>query len=272
MRELGLRGAAATDALAHGKVWLDGVPVADPGREVDPTHVELRRDARRIVVGRDPVLLRYDESWAWLWKPAGMLAVPAPHRRERSVLGFVEHVLGAAFAVHRLDEETSGLMLVARTEAAQAKVKAAFEEHAVERRYLALVRGRLERAFTARSSLVRDRGDGRRGSGPGGRPAVTHLTPIELLPRATLVEARLETGRTHQVRIHLSEAGHPLLGDRLYGDGQGAPRLALHAAVLGLRHPRTGEWEERRAPLADDLERLRRHLGERRRPGGERRG
>src|SRR5690606_28741090 len=109
------------------------------------------------------------------------------------------------------------------------------------------------------------RGDGLRGSGdpadPEARRALTHLERIEILGRkASLVSARLETGRTHQVRIHLAELGHPVLGDHLYGRGAGplAPRLALHAHRLALRHPVTGERLSFEAPLADDLERLRR--------------
>jgi 23S rRNA pseudouridine1911/1915/1917 synthase len=241
-------------------VLLDGVPTADGGREIDPGRVRWVPDARRIQVGRDPVLLRHDRHLAWVWKPSGWLAVPAPGRHDPSVVRWVAKILGAGLPVHRLDEGTSGVMIVARDETSQAKMKDLFEVHAVERRYLALVRGRVGAAFTRSSTLVRDRGDGLRGSGPGGKPATTHVTPLQVLRQATLIEARLETGRTHQVRIHLAEAGHPLLGDPLYGDGRGAPRLALHAAVIGFVHPRTGERVRVETPLADDLEVLRRRL------------
>lgn len=257
---LGLRGNAAREALERGKIWLDGVPVGDAGRDVDPARIRHVPDARRLSPGRDPVVLRHDAWFVWVLKPAGMLAVPAPKRRADSVVRFVARSFGEGLAVHRLDEGTSGVMLVARTEAAQTRAKALFEAHAMERRYLAFARGRVE-ATRVETTLVRDRGDGLRGSGPGGKPAVTELRPVLPLRHATLVEARLQTGRTHQVRIALAELGHPILGDDLYGDGRGAERLALHAARLGFTHPFTGERVDLTVPLADDLDRLRRRLG-----------
>lgn len=240
------------------------MPTADAGRTVDPERVRYKPDAPRVVVGRDAAILWFDQWFAVLWKPAGMLAVPAPGRDETpNVLKAVGRHLGRALAVHRLDEETSGLMMVARTKAAQEAMKARLEAHAVERRYLAIVKG----SFPAgppreiRTTIVRDRGDGRRGSGPGGKPAVTWLALVEALPGASVVEARLETGRTHQVRIHLAELGHPVLGDTLYGDRRAhrlIPRLALHAAVLAFTHPFTNAPHRFQAPLADDLEIARR--------------
>ncbi len=223
-----------------------------------------------MVVGRDAVMLWYDQHLAVVWKPPEMLAVPAPGRHDaENVLRYVGQRLGSALPVHRLDEETSGVMLVARTDAAQEALKALFESHDIERKYLALVRG----AFPAgpsreiRSMMVRDRGDGLRGSGEGflAKPAVTWVARVESYGRASLVEARLETGRTHQVRIHLAEMDHPVLGDPLYADrhtaGQ-APRLALHAARLAFIHPFTGEALHFDAPLADDMEILRRRFAE----------
>ena len=118
--------------------------------------------------------------------------------------------------------------------------------------------------MTVRNTLVEDRGDGRRGAGPGGKAATTHLRAVEAVGRrCSMVEARLETGRTHQVRIHLAEAGFPVLGDRVYaprGVAAVGPRLALHAWRPGLQHPMTGQTLQLEAPLADDLEHLRRDL------------
>jgi 23S rRNA pseudouridine1911/1915/1917 synthase len=124
------------------------------------------------------------------------------------------------------------------------------------------VQGEFPETATVRNTLVRDRGDGLRGSGPGGKPAATHFKRVELLRGATLVEARLETGRTHQVRIHLAELGHPVLGDRLYGPrvANAAPRLALHAWRLAFKHPFGGKEVKVEVPLADDMDRLRRDL------------
>jgi 23S rRNA pseudouridine1911/1915/1917 synthase len=180
---------------------------------------------------------------------------------------------GRVRAVHRLDKETSGLVVFARTAEAERHLGRQFRAHTVERRYLALVRGR-PRAGRIESYLVNDRGDGRRGSTakPGeGQRAVTHVAVLEDLGDFALVECRLETGRTHQVRIHLGEQGTPLCGERLYDrplhgqplpDDSGAARPCLHAASLGLEHPSTGKrmaWSARLPKdMAELLERLRR--------------
>ena len=173
-------------------------------------------------------------------------------------------------AVHRLDRDTSGLLVFARTPQAQQHLEQQFRTHSTHRRYLAVVRGAVE-SQTIESRLVRDRGDGRRGSTtlPNvGRRAVTHVRTVERLGDYTLIECRLETGRTHQIRIHLSEKGHPLCGDKVYGqplfraggpDESGAPRLALCAVELGFVHPVSGEpmqFESR--PPADFAEFVRR--------------
>jgi 23S rRNA pseudouridine1911/1915/1917 synthase len=263
----GMRPAEVRAALESGKVYLDGAPTGDGGRWVNPERVELRPQAPRLVPGRDLFLLHRDQDLVVIIKPAGMLAVPAPRPGgHRSAVGRVIQLCGTGLPVHRIDEETSGLLVVALHEQAQAALKADLERHDMERRYLALASGSLggeERRIE--STLVRDRGDGLRGSSEegDGRRAVTWLRGLEPLAGATLVEARLETGRTHQVRIHLAESGHPILGDPLYantGAARASQRLALHAAVLGFRHPRSGERLRFEIPLADDLERLRRRL------------
>jgi 23S rRNA pseudouridine1911/1915/1917 synthase len=169
--------------------------------------------------------------------------------------------------VHRLDKETSGLMVFARTVVAERGLGSQFKAHTVVRRYLAIVHGTLASQRIA-SCLVRDRGDGRRGSTsiPGqGKEAVTHIECIERLPGYTLVSCRLETGRTHQIRIHVAELGHPVCGEKVYGgrigvpaseDMSGAPRLALHALELGFIHPVSGEKMHWSMPLPPDLQRF----------------
>lgn len=182
-------------------------------------------------------------------------------------------------AVHRLDRDTSGVMVFARTPAAERHLIEQFKRHANERVYRAVVHGH-PAAQTIRTRLVRDRGDGLRGSTSQegeGELAVTHVRPLEDLGDYSLVECRLETGRTHQIRIHLSELGYLVCGDPVYRrrlnappieDRSGAPRLALHAARLAFEHPVTGEWLVFEAPLPDDLQRfvqrLRRQAGRRR--------
>lgn len=262
LRGLGLSAKAARDTLGSGKVRLGATPTADALRDVDPADVRVDPNLPRSVVGRDAVLVYWTAGWAVVAKPSGMLSVAAPGRRDPHVVGFVAKVLGQGLAVHRLDEETSGLMLVARTTAAQAWLKDAIERHEVDREYLAIAAGSFRGSLTVRNEIVRDRGDGLRGSGTGGKPAITHFRSIEALRGATLVGAKLETGRTHQVRVHLAEAGHAVLGDPLYADRgtrARAPRLALHATRLAFT-----DLEQVPhafvAPLTDDLERLRREL------------
>ena len=169
--------------------------------------------------------------------------------------------------VHRLDKETSGLVVFARSVLAERTLGLQFRKHTVVRRYLAVVPGILS-AQTIRSNLVEDRGDGRRGSTrlPDiGKEAVTHVAVEERLPGYTLLSCRLETGRTHQIRIHLSEAGHPVCGDKVYAkrshgevfeDKSGAPRLALHATELGFEHPATGDHLHWSMPLPSDLQKF----------------
>jgi 23S rRNA pseudouridine1911/1915/1917 synthase len=214
-------------------------------------------------------------------KPAGVSTVPFEERERGTLDELVRRALEKKFpsrgsrpnlgVVHRLDKETSGLVVFTRTWLAKKSLSAQFRAHTVERKYLGIAHGDVPKR-TVTSQLVADRGDGLRGSGrgEGGQRAVTHVQPIEhlgsKLDGATLVECRLETGRTHQIRIHLAEMGHPLLGERVYiRDFRGAPipapRVMLHAAVLGFVHPATERqvrWEE---PPPEDfrgvLERLR---------------
>jgi 23S rRNA pseudouridine1911/1915/1917 synthase len=169
-------------------------------------------------------------------------------------------------AVHRIDRETSGLVVFARTVPAERILAEQFRAHTTHRRYLAICVGRVG-AGTIQTNLVRDRGDGRRGSSETeeGKRAVTHVQPVEHFGDAfTLVECRLETGRTHQIRIHLAEIGHPVCGERVYSaprhmkveDTSQAPRVMLHAAELGFVHPETGDDLRFESPLPADIKRL----------------
>ena len=175
------------------------------------------------------------------------------------------HELPRLRIVHRLDKETSGLVVFARSALAERELGHQFRRHTVVRRYLAVVPG-IFTPKTIRSNLVPDRGDGRRGSTQlrdAGKEAVTHVAIEERLPGYTMLSCRLETGRTHQIRIHLSEAGHPVCGDKVYvkkpngemfEDKSGAPRLALHATELGFRHPATEAELHWSMPLPGDLQ------------------
>jgi 23S rRNA pseudouridine1911/1915/1917 synthase len=281
-------------ALQAGKIFVRGVPTSDGGRDVEASEITVRMDAPRLRPGRDLVVLHRDRDVVVVWKPAGMLSVPARGRPDGhlSVLGLVERITrGPALPVHRIDEPTSGLLMVARNATAQTILKEQLELHTVERRYRAIVSGHPPPTPTRyESTFVRDRGDGLRGSAElwqvrpnednPGRHAATVIQRVSILDRRTsLVEATLETGRTHQLRIHLAEAGFSILADPLYATQSVASRgsrLALHAAVLGFVHPRSGEALRFVTRLPDDLEQLRRGLlveseGSQR-PGSERDG
>ena len=171
--------------------------------------------------------------------------------------------------VHRLDRDTSGVMVFARTPEAEVDLIRQFKKHTVDRAYIAIAHGHVTEQ-TIESYLVRDRGDGLRGStvdpkAEGAERAVTHVRPLETLRDFTVVECRLETGRTHQIRIHLAERGHMLCGEKVYvrdvggplrQDLSGASRQALHAARLGLTHPFTGVQLQFVSPLPKDMTRL----------------
>jgi 23S rRNA pseudouridine1911/1915/1917 synthase len=167
--------------------------------------------------------------------------------------------------VHRIDKETSGLVVFARTVLAEQGLGKQFRAHSVLRRYLAVIPGAI-RSRKIATRLVRDRGDGRRGSTrlPGvGKEAITNVEMVEKMAGYSVVSCRLETGRTHQIRIHLAELGHPICGEKVYNrkpagpaieDESGAPRLALHAAELGFVHPVTGQALHWSMPLPTDLQ------------------
>jgi 23S rRNA pseudouridine1911/1915/1917 synthase len=261
--------------MEAGRVRLHGVPTADGGRQVRPSEVVLAPEGSpRLRPGRDLVILHADEALVVVWKPAGLLSVPARSHPDGhlSAEGLLRRLLsGPIFTVHRIDLDTSGLLVFARTADAHDHIKAQLSAHTVERRYLAFVAGSLgPEPRRIDVPLIRDRRDGkRRAVAPEDAPedalsAVSHITTLERpARRVSLVEARLETGRTHQLRLHMAHIGCPILGDGLYAKAsiaRAAPRLALHAASLGLVHPSSGARLHFETALPDDLEQLRRSL------------
>jgi 23S rRNA pseudouridine1911/1915/1917 synthase len=260
----------------------------DPARRLrEGEEVEILQRAATESPASEGIALRYvDSHLVVAEKPAGVSTVRHPSERAWSnrrkhlnptLEDLVPRLLAAREGrarkgplprlrvVQRLDKETSGLVVFARTVVAERELGRQFRAHLVVRRYLAIVPGSLAPGRLA-SRLVRDRGDGRRGSTtlPGqGKAAVTHVDVVERLGDKTLVACRLETGRTHQIRIHLAELGHPICGEKVYNrtrDGRilaevsGAPRLALHAAELGFVHPVSGASVHWTMPLPTDLE------------------
>jgi 23S rRNA pseudouridine1911/1915/1917 synthase len=278
----GMSWNAARRMIESGKVSVDGRRELDPtalvreGAIIGVSMAAPKPRAESPVAGDDIVYV--DPHVVVVKKPAGISTVPFDENETGTLSELVHAMLkrrGGPVAelgvVHRIDKETSGLVLFARTLAAKRALKQQFRFHSVERRYVALAHGTV-RAATHRSRLVQDRGDGRRGSTDNpilGRDSVTHVAPLEALAGATLIECRLETGRTHQIRIHLAESGHPLVGERVYGrDYRGqrieAPRLMLHAFELGFEHPTSGKPMHFEQPIPEDMERVVRGLRQRR--------
>jgi 23S rRNA pseudouridine1911/1915/1917 synthase len=271
---LDLSWGRARGFIEGGKVFVDGTRVLDtsamlragsvvtvneraprPSADV-PDDLIVYVDAHVVVVRKPPFVSTVPYEPGERGTLDELTARALPHARghgPRPTLG----------VVHRLDKETSGLVVFTRSWLAKKSLSSQFRAHSVVRRYLAIAHGDVSRR-TITSHFVADRGDGLRGStehmrGPHaqGQKAVTHIEPLERLEGATLVQCRLDTGRTHQIRIHLAELGHPVLGERVYvRDFREPPipasRMMLHATELGFVHPKTNrlvQWEE--APPED---------------------
>jgi len=264
--------------ITTGKVSVDGDVVTDPLVPVASDAalaVRLARPQRRALPQAASWILHSDSQVVVVDKPSGIASVPEEEGDERSLDRLLTRALrstskgggGQLFVVHRIDKETSGVLVFARTAVARDALKQQFRFHTTHRRYLALCVGEVQ-SGTIRTRLVKDRGDGKRGSTNNaqlGREAITHVTALQHSPGATLVQCRLETGRTHQIRVHLAEAGHPLYGERVYVPKgmalPAAPRLMLHAAELGFAHPATGEQLRFSSPLPRDFLETARGLG-----------
>ncbi|SFC55856.1 RluA family pseudouridine synthase [Tropicimonas isoalkanivorans] len=295
--------------IADGHVRVAGVPAQDakqkvcPGDMVEilvPEAVEVETQAEAI-----PLAVVYeDEALIVIDKPAGMVVHPAPGSPSGTLVNALLHHCGDSLSgiggarrpgiVHRIDKDTSGLLVVAKTDAAHHGLASQFEAHTADRRYLAVVHGCPDPAdprlrglrgvswesaevLKIETALDRHRHDRQRQAvvWSGGRHAVTRVRVAEPFghpPGAALVECRLQTGRTHQIRVHMAYTGHGLIGDPVYGgrrklstrslgiaaasEADAFPRQALHAATLGFDHPVSGERLAFESPLPEDMDAL----------------
>jgi 23S rRNA pseudouridine1911/1915/1917 synthase len=224
-----------------------------------------------------PLSVLYEDSHLIVIdKPAGMVVHPATSHQAGTLVNALLHYCGESLGgvggerrpgiVHRLDKDTSGVMVVAKDEPTLVALQVLFHGHDLERRYLAIVEGVVPERGSFKTKYGRDPRDRKKFSSrvETGKRAVTHFTVKERLAGATLIEARLETGRTHQIRVHFKDAGHPVVGDRTYARPPRDPRVrevartigrqALHAYLLGFKHPRTGRYLEWRSRLPADIE------------------
>jgi 23S rRNA pseudouridine1911/1915/1917 synthase len=260
---------AVRKLIETGKVTVDGKLVRDTRQSVRPaSSVELCMTRPKVMTAADPRILYVDQHVVVANKPTGIASVdheaePTSLQSElRTSLELQERKkLPPLKVVHRIDKVTSGVMVFARTQAAQADLKDQFRAHTTGRVYLAVAHGEVN-SGTLSFRLVRDRGDGIRGvtHNPNlGYTSVTHVRVREHLPNCTLVECKLETGRTHQIRIHLAETGHPLVGEPLYIRDYPRPlipceRTLLHAAQLSFVHPTFRNTRRYEVPLPAEFE------------------
>lgn len=259
--------------IDQGRVWVNGVVAPAASRRVSAGQqvvVELVPTPESRAFRPEPMALPIvfeDEYLMVIDKPAGLVVHPAAGNWSGTLLnGLLAHHAGAASLpragiVHRLDKDTSGLMVVGKTLAAVTALVRAIAAREVDREYLALVHGRLKEAsLRIEAPIARDpQSRVRMAVVASGKPAMTDVTRLAVADTAegpiTAVHCKLHTGRTHQIRVHLASRGHPLVADAVYG-GQpmlGMQRQALHAARLGLAHPHTGERLQFEAPLPADL-------------------
>lgn len=229
-----------------------------------------------VIAYEDPHLIVID-------KPAGMVVHPAAGNPDGTLVNALLHHCAGQLSgiggvarpgiVHRIDKDTSGLLVVAKTDQAHEGLARQFKDHSIERRYLAIVNGLpAPAAGTVDSWIGRSDADRKKMAVQRegrGKHAVTHYRTLQRLDRAALLECRLETGRTHQVRVHMAHIGHPLVGDPVYSRGGahkallaelGFRRQALHAAVLGFVHPVSSQTVRFESPIADDMQKLFSHL------------
>lgn len=271
----GLSRRKAQDVIEKGQVTVDGTTVLDKGRVVreDATLVwdENRKARRRARISLG--VLHEDDSVLIVDKPAGLLAVPTSPDAEHEdtallrVQDYIKHKTPRrpyVGVVHRIDRDTSGALAFALDPATRAALRALFTEHRIERRYAAIVQGE-PRGDRGQVDLpIHDAYEGgrRRVARPGepSRPALTLWTVVERFPGGALLDVELQTGRQHQIRVHLAHLGLPILGDPVYGRAHAAgtaripaPRQMLHARLLAFSHPASGQAVRAESPTPPDF-------------------
>ena len=256
--------------LVNGKTVKSGYQLSK-GDEVSVTIPEPKElDVEPQKMNLD--IVYEDEDVILINKPKGMVVHPAPgHTTDTLVNGLLYHckdnlsgINGVARPgiVHRIDRDTTGILIVCKNDMSHNSIAAQLKEHSINRRYRALVHGNLkEDTGTVEGPIGRHPVDRKKMAinERNGKPAVTHYTVLERFGNYTLSECKLETGRTHQIRVHMTSIGHPLVGDEVYGPAKCPFKLqgqCLHAMVLGFVHPRTGEYMEFSADLPEYFEDL----------------
>jgi 23S rRNA pseudouridine1911/1915/1917 synthase len=264
------------ELCASGKVTVNGERVVDHAHRLaggESLAMNMGKPDPRRRVERPGFRVVYEDGHLIvIEKPEGVSTVPYERKESGTALDLIREAwrrqgkratVTPLYTVHRIDKDTSGLVCFAKTKLAERGLHHIFKEHLAEREYTAVAQGQV-RPGRIESQLIENRGDGLRGSSKGfgqGQRAVTEVDVVENLRGATLCRVRLQTGRTHQIRIHLSERGNPLVGETVYirdllrrgGKPIPSDRLLLHAATLGFDHPVTGERLHFAAPLPPEF-------------------
>lgn len=278
----GITRSQVRKLMETGHILLNGKPVKPNHRvrENDAVEITLPEEEPGTLIPEDiPVTVLYSDGHvAVVDKPAGMVVYPSPGHRRGTLMNALSFRLGRLAAVggplrpgvvHRLDKDTSGVMVVALSDMAYYGLIEQFRKRTIKRSYLALVYGRLEKDRGEIALMVgRSEADRKKMSTRTrrGKEARTSWEKVEEFSAATMIKAVLATGRTHQIRVHFASIGHPVLGDRTYGKKTSIeiralkrsvtlsfPRQMLHAEVLGFTHPATGEYMEFRTPVPEDM-------------------
>ena len=268
---IGEKAAGKNDKLKSGMVVSVELPIPPEELDGEPDWEEILHPTTLPQPQEIPLDIVYeDEHLLVVNKPKQMVVHPGAGNEQGTLVNALLAHCGSSLSgingvlrpgiVHRIDKDTSGLLVVAKTDAAHLGLSAQLEAHSMEREYRAVVHGRMREsegvidAPLARHPVHRKK----MAVVPGGRRAVTHYRVLEQFPRFCYLSCRLETGRTHQIRVHMASIGHPLAGDPLYGPARGLSigGQCLHAAVLGFTHPVTGEFLRFVSPLPDYFEAL----------------
>lgn len=262
--------------LKDGEVLVNGRTVRSNYRLRPLDHVTLlvpEPEQPEILPENIPLDILYEDGDLLVVnKPKGMVVHPAAGHTSGTLVNAVlyhcrENLSGIngilrPGIVHRIDKDTTGALLICKNDAAHHSIAEQLREHTIRRRYRAVVQGNLpEDTGTVEGPIGRHPTDRKKMAinRKNGKEAVTHYRVLERFGNATYIECSLETGRTHQIRVHMASIGHPLLGDEVYGSGKNPWRLqgqALHAMILGFVHPSTGEYLEFQAPLPDYFQEL----------------
>lgn len=227
------------DWIKEGRVNVDGSQVRLSSAIIHEGQTVSLGGKRKK---NSPIPIVYEDAhFVVVDKPSGWLSVSTNFENEKTVHAYLKKIYKQVFVVHRLDQDTSGIMLFALTEEAFKGLKSLFKSHDIEREYIALVEGKMPMSTgTWRSYLFEDSNYYVHSTQDPlkGELAITHYEVLKPKGRNTLIKLRLETGKKNQIRVHCQDAGHPVVGDKKYG-GQGSDRLYLHACHLGFKHPIT---------------------------------